>query len=131
MRYSLGRPPWIDLDERRKRSTGAWRQCRCSWWNSPSSTALRKIAESQKAPAKENDSRASERVLKKLSNYSRPPHFRRPAMSNSIPFHSTLRTVPSLSSSPPFVLLPILLFTAVPIPHLSCASLSFSLPHPT
>lgn len=95
-------------------------------------TALRKIAGSQKAPAKENDSPASERVLKKLSNSSRPPgppHFRRPE-SNSIPFHSTLRTAsfPHLFS-PPLFLSPILPFTAASIPHLSRAYLSPS--HPT
>lgn len=38
--------------------------------------------------------------LRNCPNSSRPPHFRRLSMSNSIPFHSTLRTAPFLTSSP-------------------------------
>jgi len=121
--------PWIDLVERRngrpkKRdsnvaATGRTYQVDCIAQNcrEPESTGQRK-----RLP--------SERILKKLSNSSRPPHFRRPTMSNSIPFHSTLRTIPVLTTSPPLFLSPMPLFTAVSIPHLSCAYLSL-LPIPS
>lgn len=39
------------------RSTEAWRQCRCSWWNSPSRLHCAKLQGARKRRAKENGSR--------------------------------------------------------------------------
>lgn len=85
-------------------------------------TALRKIAGSQ-ISAGQRKRIPSERVLKKLSNFSRPPRFRHPSMSNSIPFHPTYNFPSSISPQPLF-LSPIPLFTAVSIPHLFLARIS-------
>lgn len=121
--HSLGseQPPWIDLvgrsnertNERRNEGTIDRSVAAMSLQlvELTRQTALRKIAGSQKAPAKENDSRLNASLRNCPNSSPRPPHFRRPTMSNSIPFHSTLRTVPVLTSSPPLFLSPIPLFT--------------------
>lgn len=98
------------------RPAEAWRQCRCSWWNSPSRLHCAKLQGARKRRPKKT---TLPRLNASLRNCPTPPHFRRPE-SNSIPFHSTLRTAsfPHLFS-PPLFLSPILPFTAASIPHLS------------